>query len=219
MPDETELDSDSKLVNYNSNMELPEWSDKQGILKFLGVDDEMSQKILLKYGTIYDSDPQPLNQPLQVPYRKTPYAPPEEIDGKPTMVTYWDFPLVERLVELYRAREDGLSPDYYNYEENYGTFSCPQSNSQIKLTFSTDSYINSAVKDHGLRPEFAIRCGLHPDEPSYDKWEEEEWYKDSPGHYANEVVEEMGMMLTRLWRQKLEKELAVANGNGTSHDT
>lgn len=26
----------------------------------------------------------------------------------------------------------------------------------------------------------------------------------------------MGMMLTRLWRQKLEQEITTANGNGTS---
>jgi len=123
MRDHTELDSDSKLFNYNSDMELPEWSNKEGILQFLGVNEEMSRKILLKYRTVYDLDPQPLNKSLQIPYRKSPYVQPGEVDREPTMVTYGDIPLVEHLVKLYGSREDDLSPEYYKFEETYGTSS------------------------------------------------------------------------------------------------
>jgi hypothetical protein len=88
MADDTALDSDGGLVSYNPAMRLPEWYDKEEILKFLGVHDEMSWAILLKYAEVYATDPEPLNEPLQIPYRKSCYAQPEVVGGKYIMVTY-----------------------------------------------------------------------------------------------------------------------------------
>ncbi|GAP90530.2 hypothetical protein SAMD00023353_5000140 [Rosellinia necatrix] len=74
------------------------------------------------------------------------------------------FPLLDRLWDIARGRDNKLSLDL---EENYGTFveSCQGIPFLIKALYGV---VQGGLRE-GLRPEFALFCGLHPSEESYYK--------------------------------------------------
>jgi hypothetical protein len=65
--------------------------------------------------------------------------------------------------------------------------------------------VNSAY-EIGLRPEFAILCGLHPDKKVSEE-EREVWYNEPPRYHVEELVIKYSCVLTELWEQKATAEL------------
>jgi hypothetical protein len=57
--------------------------------------------------------------------------------------------------------------------------------------------------EQGLKPEYAIWCGLHPDDPRYTPSLENQWRKECPMYYADKVALYNFGLLQSLWEQRL----------------
>jgi len=62
-----------------------------------------------------------------------------------------------------------------------------------------EGYINKAYRI-GLRPEFALLCGLHPDNTYISEDERERWYIET----VENLVIEYAAMLLRMWRDRAD---------------
>lgn len=74
-----------------------------------------------------------------------------------------------------------------------------------------EGYIKKGIQQ-GLRPEFAIWCGLHEDDPrerakQFSKFTPPpNWYKHSPMYYVDEVFTSEYAHLNLLWVKKLKAD-------------
>ncbi|KAI4600789.1 hypothetical protein KJ359_012951 [Pestalotiopsis sp. 9143b] len=98
------------------------------------------------------------------------------------------FPIISRLLDIYFGREAG---DEGDPDEGY------------------ESYIRGGLSQ-GLRPEYAIFCGLHESEPRWSESYADYFYTKSYQEHADEVVRGQWAAFGLLWRYKL------ASGQDTS---
>jgi hypothetical protein len=66
-----------------------------------------------------------------------------------------------------------------------------------------EGYVNKAFKI-GLRPEFALLCGMHPDNTYTSEDEKERWYIETLVGHVENLVTEYAAMLLRMWRDRAE---------------
>lgn len=77
-----------------------------------------------------------------------------------------------------------------------------------------DGYVTVAL-NQGLRPEFAMGVGIHPEDPRYAGDEKETWYGvRSPEDIVLEMVDMNMYLLMDLWKQKMDAEEAVGGRGG-----
>jgi hypothetical protein len=70
-----------------------------------------------------------------------------------------------------------------------------------------EGYVNSAFRI-GMKPEFALLCGLHPDDKhATEKWMER-WYIKTPAEHIDDLVRSYASMLGRLWKLRARDRLA-----------
>lgn len=74
-----------------------------------------------------------------------------------------------------------------------------------------EGYVNSAFH-MGLRPEFALLCGMHPDNSYTPQGEKERWYIKTPAEHVADLVKNNAAMLSRLWNDRAAYERSV-NGD------
>lgn len=55
----------------------------------------------------------------------------------------------------------------------------------------------------GLKPEFALYCGLHP-EKNCEVGEREQWYNVPPVHHVSDLTREYASTLIQVWRDREE---------------
>lgn len=67
-----------------------------------------------------------------------------------------------------------------------------------------EGYVKKAIQ-RGLRPEFAIFCGLHEEDPraKQDPRHLTEWFSKDPMHYIESRVGRFALLLMKLMRDKL----------------
>ena len=58
----------------------------------------------------------------------------------------------------------------------------------------------------GLRPEFALQCGMHPDHKC-SAMDRERWYIHTPAQHVEDLVKEHASLLRQLWRNRAENKL------------
>ncbi|KAI1841400.1 hypothetical protein JX266_012411 [Neoarthrinium moseri] len=97
---------------------------------------------------------------------------------------FYHFPIMQRLVELYLDRDAG---DESDPDESY------------------ESYIRGGLTQ-GLRPEYAIFCGLHESEPRWTETYAHHFYTKSYQEHADNVVKGNWAAFGILWCQRLELE-------------
>ncbi|KAI3340052.1 hypothetical protein F4824DRAFT_453967 [Ustulina deusta] len=98
------------------------------------------------------------------------------------------FPVILRLLDIVQRREYVLSLDL---EENY------------------DGFVRGGLRE-GLRPEFAIFCGLHPSEEDYsNETYREAYYIQGYQEQACSLMTTWVAVLSSLWRQKLQLAGAI----------
>jgi len=56
----------------------------------------------------------------------------------------------------------------------------------------------------GLRPEFALLCGMHPDNPYVSEDEKERWYIETSAGHVERLVRTYSAMLVSLWRDRAD---------------
>ncbi|KAI3322525.1 hypothetical protein HD806DRAFT_128296 [Xylariaceae sp. AK1471] len=169
---------------YDETMDpiLPSLDDKRGILRFLGLNDNMINWALEKYQVEHEPGPgkQPDYEALVAKF--TLVCDHEIIEGH-------KFPLIDRLWDIVRGRDTELSLDL---EENY------------------DGFVRGGLRE-GLRPEFALFCGLHPSEESYRKETYREYYYiQGYQEQTDSIITTWAGTLSNLWRQKLELAGAIS---------
>lgn len=93
------------------------------------------------------------------------------------------FPVLEGMVSTYSKM---LAVRDWDYEESY------------------EGYVKKAIQ-RGLKPEFAIFCGLHEEDPraKQDPRHLTGWFTEDPMYYMDERVGGQALMLMRLMRAKL----------------
>ncbi|KAI2616523.1 hypothetical protein GGR54DRAFT_609466 [Hypoxylon sp. NC1633] len=159
------------MLTYNEQMDLPSLDDKHGILRWMGLNDDVIDWILDQYQGEFASDPEDLVVGVTV------------IDGDETREGR-RFPLLDRLWNLLKTRET----ETLWVDEDY------------------DGYVGGGLAE-GLRPEFAIFCGLHPSEEDYSREVFREYfYVRSYQEQADIIVGGWRAALEILWKQKLEIE-------------
>lgn len=99
----------------------------------------------------------------------------------------------------------------------------PRSKSCVNRTTDSRDFAEGYIKkgvQQGLRPEFAIWCGLHEDDPrekEKQSWTfKPNWYKHSPMYYVDEVFTSQYSQLRLLWNEKL---IADGKVKKTEHGT
>ncbi|KAK3690522.1 hypothetical protein B0T22DRAFT_463789 [Podospora appendiculata] len=152
---------------------VPAMDDKEGILRFFGLDDAAAASVLDEYRR--DANLKPAEVRLT------------KIRGR--VAQLYRFPVADRLREIF-AERTALAADY---ERSY------------------EGYIKGGLAE-GLRPEFAIFCGLHESEPRYSESYAQFHYARSCKEHADEVVLTAWSCLRPLWMQKLELEQEAAEG-------
>lgn len=95
-----------------------------------------------------------------------------------------DFPIVSRLLDIYFDRDAG---DEGDPDEGY------------------EAYIRGGLTQ-GLRPEYAIFCGLHESEPRWSESYADYFYTKSYQEHADNVVRSQWAAFGLLWRHKLASE-------------
>ncbi|KAK3319536.1 hypothetical protein B0T19DRAFT_445344 [Cercophora scortea] len=153
---------------------VPAMDDKEGILRFFGLDDATIASVLDEYH--HDSF-SPDVKPAEVRLTK--------IRGR--VAQLYRFPVADRLREIFTERKT-VGPGYDDGHER-----------------SYEGYIRGGLAQ-GLRPEFAIFCGLHESEPRYSESYARFHYARSCKEHADEIVLTAWSCLRPLWMQKLEME-------------
>jgi len=64
-----------------------------------------------------------------------------------------------------------------------------------------EGYVNSAFQI-GLRPEFALLCGIHPDNKYISDGEKERWYIQTPAQHVEDLVRMYASMLGQMWEAR-----------------
>ncbi len=190
MPDDWTGD----MSRYDEAMDpiLPSLDDKRGILRWIGLNDNTINWTLEKYQEKYDPDPEVLVE------KYTKICDHEVIEGH-------RFPVILRLLDIVQRREYVLSLDL---EENYGMFvkSCQRIPFLMK---ALDGFVRGGLRE-GLRPEFAIFCGLHPSEEDYsNETYREAYYIQGYQEQACSLMTTWVAVLSSLWRQKLQLAGAI----------
>ena len=57
-----------------------------------------------------------------------------------------------------------------------------------------------------MRPEFALLCGMHPENKYIPDDEKERWYIQTPAQHVQDLVRMYAAMLERLWESKAKDE-------------
>ncbi|KAK8032376.1 hypothetical protein PG990_002110 [Apiospora arundinis] len=117
-------------------------------------------------------------------------------------IEYFQFPLLDRLRSILMKRDIQEIDD---------------------LDINYDDYVRGGLAE-GLRPEFAIFCGLHPSQKDYE-WEEHRdiFYSKGYQEHADEIMGSWCAYLDLLWDQKfkleeaerkIDKDPAIDDGDG-----
>lgn len=93
----------------------------------------------------------------------------------------YTYPIMSKLRDIYLEREAG---DEGDPDESY------------------ESYIRGGLTQ-GLRPEYAIFCGLHESEPRYTEGYASYFYTKSYQEHADNIVKEKVALFGMLWHHKL----------------
>lgn len=75
----------------------------------------------------------------------------------------------------------------------------------LKLIIHLEAYIRGGLTQ-GLRPEYAIFCGLHESEPRWSESYADYFYTKSYQEHADNVVRSQWAAFGLLWRHKLASE-------------
>ena len=183
---------------YSPSLPLPAYNDKRGMMRFCGLNDKVIDRLLEEYNCKYWED-----------------LPPDfEIEVYTNGHTGTEFPVLDRLVDLFTHRDEG---DLFDYEESYGQCNLdhpsPLTGQFTDFRGWAEGYIKKGLQQ-GLRPEFAIWwCELH----ELDTREKAKkfsaftpplpnWYKHSPMYYVDEIFKRNWARLSILWGEKLRAD-------------
>lgn len=183
--------------HYEPGMPLPDPTDYFTFLQWCGLRDEMIHEVSEKYHEE--------NKNQVVP--SCGYATELEPAGFHSI----HFPILEGMVYTYFKMLPLLD---FDYENSYGKSNtiltlCSRRGFSALLIYclysiSLEGYVKKAIQ-RGLRPEFAIFCGL-PDEDPQAKQDLRHltgWYAKDPMHYMETRVGSYSILLTKLMRDKL----------------
>ncbi|KAI1811223.1 hypothetical protein GGS20DRAFT_563976 [Poronia punctata] len=164
---------------YDESMDpfLPKLDDKPGILRFLGLNDDTIEWALEKHQKEQRPD---IGKDLE----HEPLVAKFMRDGGDRMIEGVTFPMLDSLWDTVRRRDTEMS---FDVTEDY------------------DGFVRGGLME-GLRPEFAIFCGLHPSEEDYARETYREYhYIRGYQEQADEIIGLWAIRLSNLWTQKLER--------------